>query len=102
MYSIVSLLFQCFLDVIAELEKLDMVSSDSVNLVEECLSEIGRMDLAKKVTAYKMSGENVFHFKLLFPNLYRKKGTEVFSKSTCHSLLRSRRVNTPPPSFFKR
>lgn len=52
---------------IAELEKLDMVSSDSVNLVEECLSEIGRMDLAKKVTAYKMSGENVFRFKLSFP-----------------------------------
>lgn len=67
MHSIVSLLFQCFLDVIAELEKLDMVSSDSVDLVEECLSEIGRMDLAKKVTAYKMSGENVFNFKLSFP-----------------------------------
>lgn len=67
MHSIVSLLFQCFLDVMAELEKLDMVSSDSVNLVEECLSEIGRMDLVKKVTAYKMSGENVFHFKLSFP-----------------------------------
>lgn len=45
---------------IAELEKLNMVSSESVNLVEECLRGINRMDLAKKVTAYKMSGESVF------------------------------------------
>lgn len=39
-----------------ELEKLDMVSSQSVDLVEECLKSIGRWDLAKKVAAYKNSG----------------------------------------------
>ncbi|KAM8749408.1 CASP8 and FADD-like apoptosis regulator [Acanthopagrus schlegelii] len=42
-----------FLDVIIELEKLDEVSPDNVDIVEECLVGIGRLDLAKKVTAYK-------------------------------------------------
>uniref|UniRef100_A0AAQ4QK53 CASP8 and FADD-like apoptosis regulator n=1 Tax=Gasterosteus aculeatus aculeatus TaxID=481459 RepID=A0AAQ4QK53_GASAC len=46
---------QSFLDVIIELEKLDIVSPGRVDLVEECLRNIGRVDLAKKVTAYKMS-----------------------------------------------
>ncbi|XP_042351205.1 CASP8 and FADD-like apoptosis regulator [Plectropomus leopardus] len=44
-----------FLDVIIELEKLDIVSPERVNFVEGCLRDIGRVDLAKKVTAYKMS-----------------------------------------------
>lgn len=51
---------------VVELEKLDKVSSESVSLVEKCLREIGRVDLAKKVNAYKMSGESVFIFKLGF------------------------------------
>ncbi|KAM8856687.1 CASP8 and FADD-like apoptosis regulator isoform 1-T4 [Spinachia spinachia] len=46
---------QSFLDVIIELEKLDIVSPGRVDFVEECLRNIGRVDLAKKVTAYKMS-----------------------------------------------
>ncbi|KAI3356171.1 hypothetical protein L3Q82_017420, partial [Scortum barcoo] len=46
---------KCFLDVIIELEKLDLVSPERVDLVEDCLRDIGRIDLAKKVTAYKMS-----------------------------------------------
>lgn len=46
---------------IIELEKLDIVSPGRVDLVEECLRNIGRVDLAKKVTAYKMSGE-IFPF----------------------------------------
>ncbi|KAA8588233.1 CASP8 and FADD-like apoptosis regulator isoform X1 [Etheostoma spectabile] len=44
-----------FLDVIIELEKLDIVSPERVDCIEECLRTIGRVDLAKKVTAYKMS-----------------------------------------------
>lgn len=44
---------------IIELEKLDIVSPERVDFVEECLRNIDRLDLAKKVTAYKMSGETV-------------------------------------------
>ncbi|XP_011609243.2 CASP8 and FADD-like apoptosis regulator [Takifugu rubripes] len=44
-----------FLDVVIELEKLDKVSSQSVDLVEECLVGIGRLDLTRKVSAYKKS-----------------------------------------------
>ncbi|KAK5861244.1 hypothetical protein PBY51_022656 [Eleginops maclovinus] len=44
-----------FLDVIIELEKLDIVSPERVDSVEGCLRDIGRVDLAKKVSAYKMS-----------------------------------------------
>lgn len=47
---------QSFLDVVIELEMLDMVSSQRVDLVEDCLKSIGRRDLAKKVSAYKNSG----------------------------------------------
>ncbi|KAM9346853.1 CASP8 and FADD-like apoptosis regulator [Symphorus nematophorus] len=46
---------ESFLDVVVELEKLDKVSPERVDFVEECLKDIGRLDLAKKVTAYKMS-----------------------------------------------
>ncbi|KAM7407586.1 hypothetical protein PAMA_003350 [Pampus argenteus] len=44
-----------FLDIITELEKLDEVSSEKVDLIEECLRNIGRVDLAKKVIVYKTS-----------------------------------------------
>ncbi|XP_062258632.1 CASP8 and FADD-like apoptosis regulator isoform X1 [Platichthys flesus] len=44
-----------FLDVISELERLDLVSPERVDIVEQCLKNIGRVDLAKKVTKYKMS-----------------------------------------------
>lgn len=50
--------WQSFLDVVIELEKLDMVSSQSVDLVEECLVGIGRLDLTRKVSAYKKSGQS--------------------------------------------
>lgn len=50
--------WQSFLDVAIELEKLDKVSSQSVDLVEECLLGIGRLDLTRKVSAYKKSGRN--------------------------------------------
>ncbi|XP_040003687.1 CASP8 and FADD-like apoptosis regulator [Xiphias gladius] len=44
-----------FLDLIIELEKVDLVSPERVDLVEECFINIGRVDLAKKVAAFKMS-----------------------------------------------
>ncbi|KAM6979376.1 CASP8 and FADD-like apoptosis regulator [Tautogolabrus adspersus] len=44
-----------FLDIIIELEKLDKVSPERVDFVEECLMNIGRVDLAKKVMKYKTS-----------------------------------------------
>ncbi|KAM3861937.1 CASP8 and FADD-like apoptosis regulator [Diretmus argenteus] len=42
-----------FLDVLVELEKLDKVSSESVDFVEQCLRSIGRVDLARKVHVYQ-------------------------------------------------
>ncbi|XP_074515634.1 CASP8 and FADD-like apoptosis regulator [Sebastes fasciatus] len=44
-----------FLDLIIELEKLDMVSPERVDFIEDCLRNIGRIDLAKKVMTYKIS-----------------------------------------------
>ncbi|XP_017279865.1 CASP8 and FADD-like apoptosis regulator isoform X2 [Kryptolebias marmoratus] len=48
---------QTFLDVITELEKLDSVSPERVDVVKKCLLAISRVDLVKKLDAYKMSGE---------------------------------------------
>lgn len=41
---------------IVELEKLDLVSPERVDMVEECLRNICRIDLAKKVSTYKKTG----------------------------------------------
>ncbi|XP_064166900.1 CASP8 and FADD-like apoptosis regulator isoform X3 [Anguilla rostrata] len=43
-----------FLDVVVELEMLDKVSCDKVDLIYECLRNIRRVDLAKKVQQYQM------------------------------------------------
>lgn len=60
---------QSFLDVVIELEKLDMVSSQKVDLVEACLKNSGRWDLAKKVKAYKNSGISCrFHSGVFIEN----------------------------------
>ncbi|RXN26540.1 CASP8 and FADD-like apoptosis regulator [Labeo rohita] len=48
-----------FLDVVVELEKLDKVSSDNLDLLEKCLRDIHRMDLVKRIQAYKNRGQNV-------------------------------------------
>lgn len=53
-----TLMLQNFLDVVVELEKLDKVSSDSVDMIEQCLRNVGRVDLAKKVNLYQSSGES--------------------------------------------
>ncbi|CAB1346832.1 unnamed protein product [Coregonus sp. 'balchen'] len=42
------LMSDSFLDVIVELEKLDRVSSERVELIEQCLKDISRVDLARK------------------------------------------------------
>ncbi|XP_059393675.1 CASP8 and FADD-like apoptosis regulator isoform X2 [Carassius carassius] len=42
-----------FLDVVVELEKLDEVSCDKLDLLEQCLRNINRMDLVKRIQYYK-------------------------------------------------
>ncbi|XP_030627940.1 CASP8 and FADD-like apoptosis regulator a [Chanos chanos] len=42
-----------FLDVVTELEKIDELSCEKLNLIEKCLRDISRLDLAKKVQAYQ-------------------------------------------------
>uniref|UniRef100_A0A8C6TYG3 CASP8 and FADD-like apoptosis regulator n=1 Tax=Neogobius melanostomus TaxID=47308 RepID=A0A8C6TYG3_9GOBI len=44
---------KCFLDVVTELEKLGQVSSERVELIETCMRDIGRVDLARRVCTYK-------------------------------------------------
>lgn len=56
-----------FLDIIVELEKLDSVSPERLDFVEDCLTNIGRIDLVKKLTTYKNSGQSVFPFSLYIP-----------------------------------
>ncbi|KAJ8362589.1 hypothetical protein AAFF_G00367750 [Aldrovandia affinis] len=46
-----------FLDVVVELEKLDKVSCGDVELIEQCLHRIRRVDLAKRVQQYRAGGE---------------------------------------------
>lgn len=58
----IRLLLQSFLDVVIELQKLDLVSPERVDFMEECLRSISRVDLAKKVAKYKVPGENAFSF----------------------------------------
>lgn len=48
-----------FLDVVVELEKLDEVSCDKLDLLEQCLRNIQRIDLVKRIQAYQNRGQNV-------------------------------------------
>ncbi|XP_026877493.2 CASP8 and FADD-like apoptosis regulator [Electrophorus electricus] len=45
--------FECFLDVVVELEKLDHISITRIDVMEEYLRAIHRMDLAKKLSQYQ-------------------------------------------------
>lgn len=45
---------------VIECEKLDIVSPERVDILEGYLRDIGRVDLARKVTAYKMPGKTTF------------------------------------------
>ncbi|XP_077583629.1 CASP8 and FADD-like apoptosis regulator a [Stigmatopora nigra] len=47
--------FKGFLELITELEILGKISSKRVDFLEECLSAVGRVDLAKQLKMYKMS-----------------------------------------------
>ncbi|KAM4608902.1 CASP8 and FADD-like apoptosis regulator [Polymixia lowei] len=44
-----------FLDVVVELEKLDKISPERVDFICQCLRNIGRVDLAKKIDLYQRS-----------------------------------------------
>ncbi|KAM6985112.1 CASP8 and FADD-like apoptosis regulator [Aplochiton taeniatus] len=46
---------QDFLDIVVELEKLGKCSSGMVDFIEQCLRNIGRVDLAITVNQYRMS-----------------------------------------------
>ncbi|XP_076858333.1 CASP8 and FADD-like apoptosis regulator [Brachyhypopomus gauderio] len=45
--------FECFLDVVVELEKLDHISSTRTDVIEEYLRAIHRIDLAKRLSQYQ-------------------------------------------------
>uniref|UniRef100_A0A8C6QW17 CASP8 and FADD-like apoptosis regulator n=1 Tax=Nannospalax galili TaxID=1026970 RepID=A0A8C6QW17_NANGA len=46
-----------FLDLVIELEKLKLIASDQLNLLEKCLQTIGRIDLKTKIQKYRQSGQ---------------------------------------------
>lgn len=48
---------QSFLDIVTELEKKGQVSSESMDLIEQCLTRIHRIDLVKKIKQYKRKGD---------------------------------------------
>ncbi|KAK3543495.1 hypothetical protein QTP70_023203 [Hemibagrus guttatus] len=45
--------FECFLDVVVELEKLDQISSTRMDVMEKYLKAIRRVDLAKRLSQYQ-------------------------------------------------
>uniref|UniRef100_A0A8C6DCH3 CASP8 and FADD-like apoptosis regulator n=1 Tax=Moschus moschiferus TaxID=68415 RepID=A0A8C6DCH3_MOSMO len=46
-----------FLDLVVELEKLNLVAPDQLDLLEECLRNINRIDLKTKIQKYKQSAQ---------------------------------------------
>uniref|UniRef100_A0A1A7XIZ9 CASP8 and FADD-like apoptosis regulator n=3 Tax=Iconisemion striatum TaxID=60296 RepID=A0A1A7XIZ9_9TELE len=99
-----------FLDVIIELEKLDLVSPESVDIVGKCLLDIGRADLVKKVNTYKMSAGTsaeplaqrqtcqAAEIKQREPAHIAKVNmvVPVHSEEVCGSLLEQYNLNTNP------
>lgn len=81
-YGFFFLFWQTFLDVTIELEKQDLISPERVDLVEECLRNINRIDLAKEVTKYKMSGEAVFYFYDFGVRVYWACDRKMFKMGT--------------------
>ncbi|KAG7464167.1 hypothetical protein MATL_G00184280 [Megalops atlanticus] len=77
-----------FLDVVVELEKLEQVSSEKVDLIEQCLYSIRRVDLAKKVQRYQSKGKG------------SQPGTSVHrpkEKQQCLPKIQPRAAPLPPP-----
>uniref|UniRef100_A0A4W4EQV9 Uncharacterized protein n=1 Tax=Electrophorus electricus TaxID=8005 RepID=A0A4W4EQV9_ELEEL len=88
-----------FLDVVVELEKLDEVSCENLGLVEECLTNIRRVDLAKRVQQFQR-GRNLFHLpvftcvSVLLKHTFEQLGFQVFlhtmlTVEEMHSVLRT-------------
>lgn len=46
-----------FLDLVIELEKLNLIASDQLNLLEKCLKNIHRIDLKTKIQKYTQSSQ---------------------------------------------
>ncbi|CAI9164988.1 unnamed protein product [Rangifer tarandus platyrhynchus] len=46
-----------FLDLVVELEKLNLVAPDQLDLLEECLRNINRIDLKTKIQKYRQSAQ---------------------------------------------
>lgn len=46
-----------FLDLVIELEKLNLIASDQLNLLEKCLKNIHRIDLNTKIQKYTQSSQ---------------------------------------------
>ncbi|CAH6791665.1 Cflar [Phodopus roborovskii] len=46
-----------FLDLVIELEKLNLIASDQLSLLEKCLKNIHRIDLKTKIQKYMQSGQ---------------------------------------------
>ncbi|KAI4885435.1 hypothetical protein NFI96_028875, partial [Prochilodus magdalenae] len=49
--------FECFLDIVVELERLDQISSSRMDVMEQYLRAIHRVDLAKKLSQYRSRAE---------------------------------------------
>ncbi|XP_054871513.1 CASP8 and FADD-like apoptosis regulator isoform X2 [Amphiprion ocellaris] len=96
-----------FLDVMVELEKLDLVSPERVDIVKDCLTQIGRLDLAKKVATYKMSAglpeqnlpqQNYRASPIRQGPSFRvaRVNTPVYREQSCEAQLECYKFNTNP------
>ncbi|XP_016345310.1 CASP8 and FADD-like apoptosis regulator a [Sinocyclocheilus anshuiensis] len=80
-----------FLDVVVELEKLDEVSCDKLDLLEQCLRNINRKDLVKRIQAYKNRGQNVpcavpkVHKSFKFAPVQHQPSVQQVKQTLCFS-----------------
>ncbi|KAL1770616.1 CASP8 and FADD-like apoptosis regulator isoform X1 [Sigmodon hispidus] len=80
-----------FLDLVIELEKLNLIASDQLNLLEKCLKNIHRIDLRTKIQKYTQSGQgagsnNMNSLQASLPNLSIKEPSyNSRLKRFCHN-----------------
>uniref|UniRef100_A0A7M4FVY0 CASP8 and FADD-like apoptosis regulator n=1 Tax=Crocodylus porosus TaxID=8502 RepID=A0A7M4FVY0_CROPO len=67
-----------FLAVVIDLEKQNMVAPNELELIEECLHNIHRIDLKKKIQKYKQEGK--MHLHLFAP---QKLNSSINMSQTC-------------------
>lgn len=73
------------------MEKLDEVSCDKLDLLEQCLRNIHRMDLVKRIQAYKNRGQNVqcevpkVQNSFKFTHVQRQSPVQPVKQSQCCS-----------------